>query len=85
MSEDNFKDAREFNPNRWLDGSKKNQYNFLAFNAGYRTCLGQNMAILESSIMLIKLLQKFNFKLVDDKIIETDGLLLEIKHLHVKL
>lgn len=85
LSEDNFKDASEFNPNRWLDGSAKNSYNFLAFNAGYRTCLGQNMAILESSIMLIKLLQKFDFKLVDDKIIETEGLLLEIKHLHVKL
>ena len=42
------------------------------------------MAILESSIMLIKLLQKFDFTLTNDKITTTDGLLLEIKHLHVK-
>ena len=85
LSEDNFKDATEFNPNRWLYGSKVNPYKFLAFNAGYRTCLGQNMAILEASIMLIKLLQKFDFSLTTDKIVETDGMLLEIKDLYVHL
>ena len=36
----------------------------MAFNAGFRTCLGKNMAILEASIMLIKLLQKFKFESV---------------------
>ena len=85
LSEENYKNAGEFNPQRWLDGSKVNPYKFLAFNAGYRTCLGQNMAILEASIMLIKLLQKFDFKLVDDKIDETDGLLLKLNNLYIKI
>lgn len=83
LSEKNFKDALNFNPERWLDNSKINPYKFLAFNAGYRTCLGQNMAILEASIMLIKLLQRFDFKLANDKIVEIDALLLEIKDLNI--
>ena len=55
-------DVDEFKPERWID-TKHSAYKYMAFNAGYRTCLGQNMALLESSIMLVKLLQNFDFKL----------------------
>ena len=60
-----WKKPEHFIPERWLDNDTKiSQYEFMAFNSGYRTCLGKNMAILEASIMLIKLLQKFKFESV---------------------
>ena len=61
-------------------------YEFPAFNAGYRTCLGQNMAILEASILLIKLLQNFTFTLVNNNISYNPKLILSVKDgLNVRL
>ena len=60
-----WKNPECFIPERWLNNDDKiSQYEFVAFNAGYRTCLGKTMAILEASIILIKLLQKFKFESV---------------------
>ena len=84
-SEDHWVNSKEFRPERWLneESNNKNSYKFLGFNAGYRTCLGKNMAILEASIMLIKLLQNLDLKLVDNKIEDKHGLLLDIDQLIV--
>jgi len=82
-----WKNPDKFIPERWLD-NKISQYEFVAFNAGYRTCLGQNMAILEASILLIKLLQKFKFESVNNifTIEYNPKLLLSIKNgLNVKI
>ncbi|KAF8317439.1 cytochrome P450 [Clavulina sp. PMI_390] len=57
-------DALVFDPMRWLDGRLSklttNPYLFLPFNAGPRTCLGQQLAYNEASYLLIRLLQTFD-------------------------
>ncbi|KAK7850504.1 cytochrome p450 86a1 [Quercus suber] len=46
-------DCMEFKPERWLAGEEdrietpKDEYKFLAFNAGPRTCLGKDLAYLQ--------------------------------------
>lgn len=63
-------DAEEFKPERWLDGSSdppklKNvsAFRFTAFNAGPRTCLGMNLAMLEMEAVTAALLRSFRFEL----------------------
>jgi fatty acid omega-hydroxylase len=62
----------EYNPERFIErnpdsGAAKvrevSPYKFDAFNAGPRTCLGKNVAILEASTCLAMLLSQYNFKL----------------------
>ncbi|OXV09428.1 hypothetical protein Egran_02809 [Elaphomyces granulatus] len=52
-------DAHEFRPERWEEGVKKG-WNYLPFNGGPRTCLGQQYALAESSYVLVRLLQQFD-------------------------
>ncbi|KAJ3206218.1 hypothetical protein HDU67_008305, partial [Dinochytrium kinnereticum] len=53
-------DANDFNPNRWLDPvtdtlRRESQFKWTAFNAGPRTCLGQQMATVEGVMTLVAL------------------------------
>ncbi|KAF7857006.1 hypothetical protein EAF04_009766 [Stromatinia cepivora] len=52
------KDANEFKPERW-DG-KKVGWEYLPFNGGPRICLGQQYALMEASLFIIRMLQKFD-------------------------
>ncbi|KAF6751411.1 cytochrome P450 monooxygenase pc-3 [Ephemerocybe angulata] len=62
-------DAHTFDPDRFLDERlhkylTPNPYIFVPFNAGPRTCIGQQFAYHMASCFLIKLLQRFtNFRL----------------------
>jgi len=60
-------DPLVFRPGRWLDKSgvyvKVDPFQFPAFQAGPRLCLGIDMAHLEMKITTILLLQKFRFRL----------------------
>ena len=55
-------DSRSFRPERWLeDGGRLAQtvgYGYLPFNAGPRTCLGQEFALLEAGYLIVRILQK---------------------------
>ncbi|EMD36326.1 hypothetical protein CERSUDRAFT_95659 [Gelatoporia subvermispora B] len=58
-------DAEEFDPDRFLDGRRdkylrRNPWIFVPFNAGPRTCLGQQFAYNAMSVFLIRLLQNFS-------------------------
>jgi cytochrome P450 len=57
------KDALEFKPERFLEDKKPSPYKFAVFQAGPRTCLGQNMAYLESITFIAMLLQKYTIAL----------------------
>ncbi|KAF3767825.1 n-alkane-inducible cytochrome P450, partial [Cryphonectria parasitica EP155] len=55
-------DAKVYRPDRWADGElmRKNLGSgFIDFNAGPRTCLGKDFALMEASYAVIRILQSF--------------------------
>ncbi|KAG0020225.1 hypothetical protein BGZ82_011649 [Podila clonocystis] len=58
-------DAKEYHPERWLDGSKNSPAKFPAFHAGPRTCLGQQFATIEAMTLMGLMFARFEFELVD--------------------
>lgn len=63
-------DCMEFKPDRWLSvqGDQfeppKNAYNFVAFNAGPRTCLGKDLAYLQMKSVAAAVLLRYRLALV---------------------
>jgi len=55
------KDYAEFKPERFLNQPEPSAYLFPVFNAGYRTCLGKPMAIMNMKLVLAYLLPRFDF------------------------
>ncbi|XP_031487374.1 cytochrome P450 734A1 [Nymphaea colorata] len=58
-------DATEFNPGRFADGvarAAKHPMSFIPFGLGPRTCIGQNLALLQAKLVLAILLQRFSFR-----------------------
>ncbi|KAJ7018930.1 cytochrome P450 [Mycena alexandri] len=67
------KDAHEFNPNRWLQGSAYKgaealgpYANLLSFLGGPHSCLGWRFAIFEMQIFICELVRQFSFALPED-------------------
>lgn len=59
-------DANEFNPTRFINGSSnasKHPMSFMPFGIGGRSCIGQNLAILQAKIAIGVILQKCNMRL----------------------
>ncbi|KAG5564573.1 hypothetical protein RHGRI_000678 [Rhododendron griersonianum] len=59
-------DANEFNPARFSDGvarAAKHPVAFIPFGLGVRTCIGQNLAILQAKLTIAIMLQRFSFHL----------------------
>jgi cytochrome P450 len=50
-------DAHEFKPERWEN--IRPSWSFLPFNGGPRLCLGQQLALLEASYTVVRMLQMF--------------------------
>lgn len=63
-------DAKDFKPERWIleDGTllRVSPYQWSAFNAGPRLCLGQNLAILEIVIAIALMIKRYKFHRVPD-------------------
>ncbi|KAM1173465.1 hypothetical protein ACFX13_026791 [Malus domestica] len=59
-------DAKEFNPSRFAEGvarAAKHPVAFIPFGLGVRTCIGQNLALLQAKLALAIMLQRFSFRL----------------------
>uniref|UniRef100_A0A7N1A068 Cytochrome P450 n=1 Tax=Kalanchoe fedtschenkoi TaxID=63787 RepID=A0A7N1A068_KALFE len=59
-------DAHEFNPARFADGlarAAKHPMAFVPFGLGVRTCIGQNLAVLQAKLTVAMILQRFSFRL----------------------
>ncbi|MQL91625.1 hypothetical protein Taro_024247 [Colocasia esculenta] len=59
-------DAYEFNPERFangISGACKHPHAYIPYGVGPRTCLGQNLAMVELKIILSLILSKFSFSL----------------------
>lgn len=76
-------DAAEFKPERMSPeaGPKPSPFKYIAFNAGPRTCLGQQMATVEATYVLALLASKFTFSLVEGhKVQAGDSLTLPMRY-----
>ena len=62
-----YSDPEEFKPERWLEGKGSNSLPMIDFGSGYHRCLGEHLAMLESTIMLTQLLRYFNWELVNGR------------------
>ncbi|KAJ3127857.1 hypothetical protein HK098_005633 [Nowakowskiella sp. JEL0407] len=61
-------DAEEFKPDRWLSGSRVIRNGiYYPFGGGHFVCLGQKLATVEVKMFIIRMLQRFEFKLADGK------------------
>lgn len=58
-------DASQFKPDRWLQGETYSQYEYPAFNAGPRICLGKTLAELQGVLVLSTITKHFKFQLLD--------------------
>lgn len=59
-------DVNEFNPGRFSEGvarAAKHPVAFIPFGLGVRTCIGQNLAVLQTKLALAMILQRFSFRL----------------------
>ncbi|OIW18563.1 hypothetical protein TanjilG_13315 [Lupinus angustifolius] len=59
-------DVNEFNPGRFSKGvahATKHPVAFIPFGLGVRTCIGQNLALLQTKLTLAIMLQRFSFTL----------------------
>jgi cytochrome P450 len=75
-------DAKEFKPERWLSMEKQpNSFDYPVFNAGPRTCLGKSMAELEGVYVIVSLLRRFRFDVLEpEKVTYANSLTLPMKN-----
>jgi cytochrome P450 len=60
FKEEYFKDPFVFEPERWAEANPNlHPYAFLPFSSGARTCLGNNLSLMESKIVLAVLLKRY--------------------------
>ncbi|CAM6129810.1 unnamed protein product [Calypogeia fissa] len=60
-------DAKEFKPERWLQTGKylpESEFKFTAFQAGFRTCLGKDLAYTQMKVTAAILCRFYEFQLV---------------------
>ncbi|KAH1164986.1 hypothetical protein KIL84_022545 [Mauremys mutica] len=78
LDPEHWETPRQFNPNHFLDqdGNFVNKEAFLAFSAGHRVCLGEQLARTELFIFFTNLLRAFTFRLPEGvKEINTESML----------
>lgn len=69
LNNENFTEAREFMPERWIKDSRCPIHNtdaFTPFGGGPRYCPGRNLAILEIRMVMSMLLKNFEVELVTE-------------------
>ena len=58
-----FPNPNRFDPKRWF-GAKPDPYEYVAFSAGPRLCLGVSFAQLELKLTIARIMQRFRFALI---------------------
>ena len=57
--------ADHFEPARFLQGPEPGRFDYMPFGAGRHVCIGAQLALTESVIVLARLMEAFRLKLVD--------------------
>src|SRR5262249_14418660 len=59
-----WREPERFVPQRFdpVTGEKRDKYQYLPFRAGPRACVGANFAMMQASIILATLIQRFRFR-----------------------
>jgi cytochrome P450 len=67
-----WKDPESFHPGRWADGLAQRlpKYAYFPFGGGPRLCIGNAFAMMEASLVLATLVQRYRLHLVTDQIIK---------------
>lgn len=62
-----YKNPEAFDPERWNDKTLYNAepYSFIPFSAGQRSCIGKYLALMETKLMIIGFLTRFNIERTD--------------------
>lgn len=65
-----YEKSFQFLPQRWLSTNSlsKDPYTFIPFSSGSRNCIGQHLALLETKIVIAKLISKYIVTLPQDYI-----------------
>ncbi|XP_056403227.1 cholesterol 24-hydroxylase-like isoform X3 [Hyla sarda] len=84
-----YQDPLAFNPDRFHPDAPKPDYAYFPFSLGPRSCIGQVFAQMEAKVVMAKLLQRFEFELVEGqsfRILDTgtlrpmDGVICRLRH-----
>ena len=70
-NEDVYSEADSFVPERWIRKERQigtfNPFAFPVFQGGPRICLGKDLSIYETKVLLVEIVRKFRFELVAEK------------------
>ena len=67
-----WKNPTEYDPSRFSKENRKHRHNFahMPFGAGPRQCIGRHFAMTEMKLIILKLIHRYDFKLVKNQKIE---------------
>ena len=88
LKEENFTNANEFCPERWLDSESfpvSEKKLIMPFGIGKRVCPGKRLAQQEIHIIVAKIFQKYEISLADDMIVEFNWLLTPERNMKVNV
>jgi cytochrome P450 len=78
-----FEQPEEFNPSRWENGllQRLSKYVYFPFGGGPRICIGNTFALLEASLVLATVAQKYRFTLCPEPpVVAAPAVTLRPKH-----
>lgn len=72
-----FKSPEEFDPGRWFSPSptESTKCAYFPFGAGSRGCIGESLALLEMTLVIVELAREWKFELHDQRTSSVDPLI----------
>jgi cytochrome P450 len=77
---DLYRDPDQFQPERWADGARRSQSEYLPFGGGAHRCIGSSLATTELIVMLAQLLARSGYRVVDTRVRATSVAAMRPRH-----